>query len=82
MVNREGSALDVLLFGTGDEELVDIKCFRGNRENVSARDIEQQIHEGIMQHKMHPGRASAKAPVTNAEGVDVADFVKRLPLAA
>jgi len=82
MTNREGSALDVLLFGKGDEELVDIKCFRGDRENVSARDIEQQVHEGIMQHKMHPGRATSAAPRTNVEAVDVARFVERLALAA
>lgn len=79
---REGSALDLLLFGKGDEELVDIKCFRGDRENVTGADIDRQIQDGILQHKMHPARASKKAPDTGAELVNVAEFVKRLPLAA
>ena len=82
MTIREGSALDVLLFGKGDEELVDIKCFRGDRDNVSSTDIERQIQEGILQHKMHPNRASPNAPSTGAERVNVADFVARLPIAA
>lgn len=82
MTIREGNAIDVLLFGSESEELIDIKCFRGNRENVSAKEIEQQVQSGILQHKMHPKRASTQAPGTGVETVDVAEFVKRLPVAA
>lgn len=82
MAIREGNGLDLLLFGKGDEELVDIKCFRGDRKNVTAADIDRQIQDGILQHKMHPSRASKNAPSTGAELVNVAEFVKRLPLAA
>lgn len=82
MENREGSALNVLLFGTGDEQLVDIKCFRGDREDVTAADIRREIHDGIMQHKMHPQRATHLAPISGVGRVDVAEFVKGLPLAA
>ena len=81
MTIREGNARDGLLFGSGDEELVDIKCFRGDLD-ATKDDIDRQIQSGILQHKMHPGRATAIAPVTGAEQVDVAQFVTRLPLAA
>ena len=82
MTFREGKALDVLLFGTEGEELVDIKCFRGHRDNIDPADIDRQIQDAIVQHKMHPNRASNMAPTTGIESVDVAEFVKRLPLAA
>jgi len=81
MDNREGHAFDVLLFGKGDEELVDIKCFRGDRE-AKGSDIKRQVQEGLLQHKMHPKRASTSAPKTGAETVNVADFVARLAIAA
>jgi hypothetical protein len=80
---REGNALNVLLFGTGgDGELVDIKCFRGDREDVTASDIRREIHDAIMQHKMHPQRATRTAPNSGVGRVDVVEFVKGLPLAA
>ncbi len=82
MTIREGYALDALLFGKGDEELVDIKCFRGHRDNIDPADIDRQIQDAIVQHKAHPNRASQMAPTTGIESIDVAEFVSRLPKAA
>lgn len=82
MVMAEEYALDVLLFGVEGEELLDFKCFRGDREDVSPEDIAAAIHSGIMQHKMQPNRASSKAPSLGVEPCDVAEFVKTLPIAA
>lgn len=81
MTVREGNARDGLLFGNGDERLVDIKCFRGDLDATKG-DIDRQIQSGILQHKMHPGRATAIAPATGAEQVDLKQFVDRLSLAA
>ena len=82
MTTQENGALDVLLFETDGEELLDIKCFRGDRADVSAADIREQIHSGIMQYRLQPGLASARAPLTGVEVRDIAELVKGLPIAA
>ena len=79
MVTAEECALDVLLFESKGEELLDIKCFRGDREDVSADDIKAAIHSGIMQHKLQPGLASPRAPALGIEPRDMAEFVGDLP---
>jgi len=82
MVTPEKGALDVLLFDTEGEELLDIKCFRGDREDVSPEDIREQIHFGIMQYKMRPHLATSRSPKSGAAQEDVADLVRGLPIAA
>ena len=82
MIIQEQGALDVLLFDTEGEELLDIKCFRGDREDVTPEDIREQIHFGLMQHKMRPQLATSKSPKSGVGQEDVADLVKGLPVAA
>jgi hypothetical protein len=82
MTTQEKDALDVLLFGTDGEELLDIKCFRGDRADVTEDDIKAQIHAGVMQHKMQPSIATRKAPKSGVERRDVVEFANSLPLAA
>lgn len=82
MVAAEECALDVLLFDGRDETLVDIKCFRGDREDVSPEDIRSAIHSGLVQHKLQPGIASTRAPDLGIEPRDMVEFVKDLPLIA
>lgn len=81
MFSSEECALDVLLFGTKDEELLDIKCYRGER-SASPEDIKAAIHSGIMQHRMQPDIASPEAPAHGVKPRDMADFVKVLPTSA
>lgn len=82
MVGREECALDVLLFGVKDEELLDIKCFRGDREDVSPEEIEAAVHSGLMQHKLRPELASKSAPSLGVEPRDVKELVESLSIAA
>jgi hypothetical protein len=82
MVMQEECALSVLLFDAKDEELLDIKCLRGDRENVSPSDIKAAIHSGIMQHKLQPSLASERAPDLGVTPRDIVDLVKGLPVAA
>lgn len=78
---QEEFALDVLLFESKDEELVDIKCLRGDRA-ASPDDIKAAIHSGIMQHRLQPDLASPRAPELGVRPRDMAQFVKDLPTAA
>jgi hypothetical protein len=78
---QEECALDVLLFESKDEELIDIKCFRGDRA-ASPEDIKAAIHSGIMQHKLQPDLASPNAPELGVRPRDMAEFVKGLPMTA
>lgn len=82
MTMHEESALDVLLFGTPGETLVDIKCFRGDRADVSPNDIRTEIHSGLMQFKLQPGLASDRAPAAGVQPRDMVALVKDLPVAA
>lgn len=77
MMLAENGALD-LLFGIEGEELLDVKCFRGDREGVTSDEIKTQIHEALMQLKMHPDLASVKAPDHGIKAVDMAVFAKDL----
>ena len=77
---QEECALDVLLFSK-DEELVDIKCFRGERA-ASPEDIKAAIHSGIMQHRLQPDLASPNAPALGVKPRDMVEFVKGLPTPA
>lgn len=76
------NALDVLLFESKGEELLDIKCFPATVKTCPAEDIKAAIHSGIMQHKLQPGIASPRAPALGVEQRDMAEFVKDLPATA
>ena len=77
----EECALDVLLFESKGEELLDIKCFRGDRV-ASADEIKAAIHSGIMQHRLQPGIATPRAPELGVKPRDMAEFVMDLPQTA
>ena len=74
---QEECALDVLLFSK-DEELVDIKCLRGDRP-ASPDDIKAAIHSGLMQHRLQPDIATPCAPELGVKPRDMVEFVKGLP---
>jgi hypothetical protein len=77
MVTKENDGLDSLLFGDG-RELVDFKCFRGDREDVSAADIKEQIHSALMQKRMNRATMSETPPRPDVARVNVREFVKGL----
>ena len=82
MTTCEKVGLDVLLFGTDGEVLEDIKCYRGDRADVTAEDIRSEIHSAFVQHQAHPELASRTAPAASSTQVDVREFVKKLKIAA
>jgi hypothetical protein len=75
----EENALDVLLFESKGEELLDIKCFRGDRADASAEEIKAAIHSGIVQYKLQPHIGSSRPPALGVEPRDMVEFVKDLP---
>jgi hypothetical protein len=79
---REECALDVLLFETDGETLVDIKCFRGGRADVSSEDIKREIHSGLMQYRLQPEMASKSPPKSGISQRDMNDLVRGLPIPA
>jgi hypothetical protein len=82
MITVEECGVDVLLFESKGEELLDIKCFRGDRADTSAEEIKAAIHSGIMQHRLQPNIASPHAPTLGVEPRDMEEFVKDLPTTA
>lgn len=77
MAMKEKDGLDALLFGEG-VELVDFKCFRGDREDVSEDDLKTQIHSALMQKRMSRATVSNDPPATGVTRVNVRDFLKAL----
>lgn len=82
MTVAEKGSLDVLLFQSKDCELEDLKCFRGDRADVTQEEIESQIHSAVVQLRMHPEIASSDAPALSVKPVDMAVFVERFALQA
>jgi hypothetical protein len=78
MTANEKDGLDALLFGTEGTELVDFKCFRGDREDISEDDIKEQIHSALMQKKMGRAMVSTTAPRPDVAPVSVSQFVRGL----
>ncbi len=80
MVAKEIDGVDSFLFG-GDHELMDFRCFRGDRADVSPEEIKKQVHSAFMQRKMKRAVISAeppKAPAAEPQSVQafVADLAK------
>lgn len=78
MTTKEKDGLDALLFQEGID-LVDFKCFRGDREDVSEKEIKEQIHAALMQRKMNRATISDSPPEIGASRVNVREFLKGLP---
>jgi hypothetical protein len=77
MVAKEKDGLDALLFGDG-AELVDFKCFRGDREDVTEADIKEQIHSAFMQKRMDRAVISGTPPRPGVPTINVRKFVADL----
>jgi hypothetical protein len=76
MITPERDGIEGVLFG--DTELLDFKCFRGDRTDVSEDDIKQQIHSAFMQRKMKQAVISADAPCPDVPLQNVREFVRDL----
>lgn len=77
MAAREVDGLDALLFSES-AELVDFKCFRGDRDDITEDDIRREIHSAIMQRKMGRASVSSAPPQTGVASMSVKEFVKGL----
>lgn len=77
MAAREGDGLDAILFSEG-AELVDFKCFRGDRTDISEADIRREIHSAFMQRKMGRASVSNTPPATGVSAMCVEEFVEGL----
>lgn len=78
MSARETDGIDAVLFGEGRAELLDFKCFRGDRVDITEDDIRKEIHSAFMQRKMSRAVCSAEPPKANVAAQNVRDFVKSL----
>jgi hypothetical protein len=78
MATKEKDGLDALLFQEGID-LVDFKCFRGDRQDVSPEEIKEQIHSAFMQRRMKRATVSDSPPSTGVKRVNVREFLKGLP---
>lgn len=66
-------------FSGQGEELVNVKFFRGTRDDViSGDEIKDQAHKAMMQHKLKIADVSAHAPRSAHPVINVAEFVANL----
>ena len=64
--------------GTG-EELVNVKFFRGRRDDLITREeIREQFRSAKMQHRQKTATISDRAPVSDHPAMDVRDLVAAL----
>jgi len=77
MAAKERDGLDAFLFSES-AELVDIKCFRGHRDDISEQDVRDQIHEAFMQQRLKRAVVSSQPPSMEVPQVNVRDFVADL----
>lgn len=77
MTAKEKDSLDAFIFGEG-RELVDFKCFRGDREDVTGADIKDEIHSALMQKRMNRAHISEVPPRSGVATVNVREFVAGL----
>jgi hypothetical protein len=66
-------------FSGHDGELVNVKFFRGRRDDViTADEINEQARSAFLQHRMKTATVSKMAPVSAHPAVDVGEFVASL----
>lgn len=66
-------------FSGHDEELVNVKFFRGRRDDViTAAEIHEEARSAVMQRRLGTATVSKSAPVSAHPVIDVADFVTQL----
>ena len=77
MAEHKEDVVETFLFSS-DTELVDFKCFRGDKDDISEEELRQQIHSAFMQKKMGRAKITTTAPKPKAVPVNVKDFVASL----
>lgn len=66
-------------FSGHGEELVNVKFFRGRRDDViAAAEINEQARQAVMQRKLGTATISKSAPVSPHPVIDVTEFVANL----
>lgn len=66
-------------FSGHGEELVNVKFFRGFRDDViTAGEIREQAHRAVMQHRLGAADVSGFAPTSGRNVIDVVEFVATL----
>jgi hypothetical protein len=79
MSHQERDGLKECLASWHGADLVDMKFFRGLRNDViTAEEICAQAHSAIMQHRMGTADVSREAPKSTHPSVDVREFVAKL----
>jgi len=77
MVAKEKDGIDAFLFGES-RELMDFRCFRGDRADVTPEEIKKQVHSAFMQRKMKRAVISSEPPSPAVAAQDVREFVNEL----
>jgi hypothetical protein len=78
MVEKDNDSVDAFLFAE-NAELLDFRCFRGDRADVSPEDIKREVHSAFVQKKMKRATVSSEPPVPpNVAVQNVKDFVREL----
>jgi hypothetical protein len=77
MTMKEKDGIDAVLFADG-VELLDLKCFRGDRQDVTEEEIKAQIHSALMQKKMKRARVSDRAPSPDVSRVNARELLSEL----
>jgi len=78
MSDQENEKADCPFSGHG-EELVNIKFFRGTRNDVIAgAEIVEQFRSAVMQRRSQTAFVSMAAPASQHPSIDVRDFVASL----
>lgn len=66
-------------FSGHGEELVNVKFFRGRRDDViTSQEIHEQAHKAMMQRKLGTATVSKSAPVSEHPVINVVEFVANL----
>ena len=77
MATREDKLLSFLFAGNG-RTLENIKFFRGDRDLISAEELEAQVHSALMQKKAGRADVNPDFPDVHVVTVDVREFVAQL----
>ena len=77
MAKHNKTALLSLLAGKHDE-LVNVKLFRGDKDLVTAEEIQKQMHSALLQARMGSASTSKHFPDSETMPVNVAEFVNSL----
>lgn len=77
-VSEEKGMVECPFSGQG-EELINVKFFRGRRDDViTSAEIREQVRKAAMQKKLKTATVSKAAPVSHHPVINVAEFVANL----